>query len=96
MPNIISLTIDGVESESLLLMMDQDDVYISAGSACSSGSPEPSHVLKAMGMSDEEANQTVRISVGMENNYSELIEAGILLAKNIKRIRKMNGMEVAA
>lgn len=96
LPNNISLTIDGVESESLLLMMDQDDVYISAGSACSSGSPEPSHVLKAMGMSDEEAKQTVRISVGMENNYSELIEAGMLLAKNIKRIRKMNGMEVAA
>lgn len=95
LPNILSLTIDGVESESLLFMMDQDDVYISAGSACSSGSPEPSHVLKAMGMSDTEAKQTVRISVGQDNYHQELIAAGMLLAKNVKRIRKMNGEKIA-
>lgn len=95
LPNILSLTIDGVESESLLLMMDADGVCISAGSACSSGSPEPSHVLTAMGMSDTDAKHTVRVSVGYDTTPQIAQHAGELMAKNIKRIRKMNDMDIA-
>ena len=88
---ILSLTVSGVESESLLLLMDADDVCISAASACSAGSLEPSHVLKAMGMSDEEAHNTVRISFGECNNFQEVRKAGRIFAKNVKRIRAMYG-----
>lgn len=89
LPNILNITVPGVQSEALLLMMDADDVCISAASACSAGSPEPSHVLTAMGLGEEAANCTVRISFGRTNRYEEVVEAAKLLAKNVKRIRKM-------
>lgn len=89
LPHILNITIPRVQSEALLLMMDTYDVCISAASACSAGSPEPSHVLKAMGMSDEEANCTVRISFGRSNTEDEVVEAARILAKNAKRIRRM-------
>lgn len=89
LPNIISITIPGVQSESLLLMMDADDVCISAASACSAGSPKPSHVLTAMGITKDEANCTVRISLGRANKRDEVVDAAKLLAKNVKRIRNM-------
>lgn len=89
LPNILNITIPGVQSEALLLMMDADDVCISAASACSAGSPEPSHVLTEMGMSEDEANCTVRISFGRSNTREEVVEAAKLLAKNVQRIRKM-------
>lgn len=89
LPNILNITIPGVQSEALLLMMDADDVCISAASACSAGSPEPSHVLTAMGLSKEDANCTVRISFGRTNKCEEVINATKLLAKNVKRIRSM-------
>ena len=64
--NIISLTIPGVNSESLLLLLDQLDIYLSAGSACSAASAKSSHVLRGIGMSDEDASCTVRISIGVQ------------------------------
>lgn len=89
LPNILNISIRGVQSEALLLMMDADNVYISAGSACSAGSPDPSHVLVAMGMSNEEANCAVRISFGHSNTDSEVETAAKLFAKNVRRIRSM-------
>lgn len=87
--NILNITIPGVQSEALLLMMDANDVCISAASACSAGSPQPSHVLTAMGISGEDANCTVRISFGHTTTRNEVVKAAWLLAKNAKRIRSM-------
>ena len=61
---IISLTIPGVNSESLLTALDAEGVCVSAGSACSAGSGVPSHVLTAIGMSAEDAASTIRVSCG--------------------------------
>lgn len=87
--NIISMTIPGVNSESLLLLLDQQDVYISAGSACSAASSEPSHVLRGVGISDEDAACTVRISMGFETSYTDMVQAAKSIANTVHRLKSM-------
>lgn len=62
LPNTICVVFEGVESESVLTMLDMAGICASSGSACSTGQSGPSHVLKAMGLSDALANSAVRIS----------------------------------
>jgi cysteine desulfurase NifS len=64
LPNTINLTIPGVRGEALVLAMDRFGVAFSSGSACRAGSPNPSHALIAMGLSEEDAHCAVRLSVG--------------------------------
>lgn len=71
-PNIISLTLPGVHSESLLMLLDQRGVCVSAGSACGAASGKPSHVLKAIGLSNEDAACTIRISMGFDTTPEEM------------------------
>lgn len=87
--NIISMTIPGVNSESLLLLLDQQDVYISAGSACSAASSEPSHVLRGVGIPNEDAACTVRISMGFESNYTNMVRAAKSIANTVHRLKAM-------
>ncbi len=61
MEHVLNLSFPGLDSEAAMLLI-KDVVAISNGSACTSGSYQPSHVLKAMGMSDDEANACLRIS----------------------------------
>lgn len=89
LPNIISLTYPGVEAEALLRLMNAEGVCISAASACSASSLAPSHVLKAIGMTDEGARQTIRISLGVNNTKDEMEEVARLLSKNVTRIRNL-------
>ena len=63
LPNNLSLTFRGVNAEALLIMLSEQGIYCSAGSACSAGLPEPSRVLKAIGLSDEDAKSTLRFTV---------------------------------
>ena len=63
LPNNLSLTFRGINAEALLIMLSEQGIYCSAGSACSAGLPEPSHVLKAIGLSDEDAKSTLRFTV---------------------------------
>lgn len=70
LPNLISLTFEGINAEALITLLDMKEMYISAGSACSSGQKEPSRILKSIGLTDEEAFSTVRISIG-ENTTTE-------------------------
>ena len=79
--NIISLTIPGVNSEALLLMLDQRGICLSAGSACSAASSKPSHVLKGIGMSDEDAACTVRISMGYSTTEKEMSDTAYAIAE---------------
>lgn len=67
----LSLTFEGVSNESLVLLLNMKGFAISSGSACSSGDLKPSRILKAIGLSDEEANSTVRISLCKDNNFEE-------------------------
>jgi cysteine desulfurase len=64
LPNTISITFPGVENAGLMGMLDYRGVAVSAGSACSTGDDKPSHVLKAIGLSDQAARETIRISLG--------------------------------
>ena len=63
LPNTLNLTLPGKRSESLVIAMDQHGIALSPGSACKSGSPEPTHVLLAMGRSEEDAHCSIRVSL---------------------------------
>jgi cysteine desulfurase NifS len=72
LPNTLNLTLPGIRGESLVLALDQQGVMCSSGSACKSGSPEPSHALTAMGLSAAEAHCAVRLSLGHGNTDEEI------------------------
>jgi cysteine desulfurase NifS len=72
LPNTLNMTLPGIRGESIVLALDQAGISISSGSACRSGSPEPSHVLLAVGLSREEAHCSIRISLGPENTEEEV------------------------
>ena len=73
LPGIASFVFEGIEGESILLMLDQHGICASSGSACSSGSLDPSHVLLAIGLPHEIAHGSLRLSLG-ENNTDEDID----------------------
>ncbi len=89
LPNTSNLAFGGVDSEALLILLDQEGVFASSGSACLSGSPEPSHVLKAMGFSNERAKSSVRFSFGPENTLREADLVVDLLEGLVKRLREI-------
>ena len=88
LPNIINLTIPNVRADDLISALDLEDICISNGSACTSNSLEPSHVLKSIGMEANLALNTVRISLGRNNTESEIIHFLNIIDKIIERIRK--------
>ena len=64
LPNTLNMTLPGIRGESLVLALDPQNVFFSSGSACKSGNPDPSHVLLAIGLSEEDAHCSVRFSLG--------------------------------
>jgi cysteine desulfurase len=70
--NNASFVVDGVEGEALILGLDQAGIEASTGSACTSGSTEPSHVLKAMGIPDDLARGSLRLTLGAENTEADV------------------------
>ena len=74
LPNNLSLTFKGINAEELITLLDMRNIQISVGSACSSGIKEPSRVLKAIGLTDEEANSTIRISLSADTTTKECDE----------------------
>lgn len=75
LPNTLSMTLPGVRGESLVLALDQAGVAMSSGSACRSGSPEPSHVLLALGLSPEEAHCSIRLSLSAATTEDDIDQA---------------------
>jgi cysteine desulfurase len=75
LPNTTNLSFRGVESEALLLLLDQAGVCASSGSACLADSDEPSHVVRAMKPEGAASRQMVRFSVGMENTAEQVSTA---------------------
>ena len=89
-PHIISLTIPNVPAQELITLMDLDGVIVSAGSACSSGENVPSRVLKAIGLTDDEARSTIRISFDeytTEKDVENLINS---LTKNVQILKELH------
>ena len=72
LPNTLSITFPGVENAGLMGMLDYCGIAVSAGSACSTGEDTPSHVLKALGLSDQSARETIRISLGHHTSLRDI------------------------
>jgi len=87
--NTSNLSFEGVDSEALLILLDEAGVCASSGSACLSGAPEPSRVLKAMGFSDERARSSIRFSFGHGNTSQEINRAVKLLKNFVVRLRQI-------
>ena len=85
--NNASICFKGVESESVLLMLDQRDICVSSGSACNSASLKPSYVLEAIGLPEDEINSVVRFTFG-ENTREEIDIAIEEVKKAINLLRK--------
>ena len=71
-PNTTNMVLPGMRGESLVLALDRYAVYFSSGSACKSGNPDPSHVLRAIGLSDEDAHCSIRLSLGIGTNDADI------------------------
>jgi cysteine desulfurase NifS len=89
LPNTLNMTLPGFRGESLVMAMDRYGVFFSSGSACRSGSPDPSHALLAMGLSEADAHCALRFSLGYENTADEIERTIELLAKTIKESRSV-------
>lgn len=87
LPNNASFTFEGVSGESLLLALDQEGVMASTGSACTSGSLEPSHVLLAMGLDPRAASGSLRLTLGADNSDAEVDRFLQLLPPLVSRLR---------
>ncbi|MEO8356937.1 MAG: aminotransferase class V-fold PLP-dependent enzyme [Chloroflexota bacterium] len=72
LPNTLSITFPGVENAGLMGMLDYRGVAVSAGSACSTGEDKPSHVLKSIGVSDQAARETIRVSLGHSTSAQDI------------------------
>jgi cysteine desulfurase len=81
------VAIPGIESEALLLTLDAAGVYAAAGSSCSSGATEPSHVLAAMGLSRADALASVRFSLGYASTNSDVATALDVVPRAVARLR---------
>ena len=90
LPNTTSIAFPGVESEAMLMLLDQRGICCSAGSACTTGQHEPSHVLRAMGCDDTRARGTLRFSFGRFNTMEQVSQALEVLPEVIEKIRRVN------
>jgi cysteine desulfurase len=90
LPNTSNIAFDYVEAEAILMMLDQLGICASSGSACTTGSLDPSHVLTAMGIKPMRARSCVRFSLGMYNTEQEVDFLLGHLPKIIARLRSIS------
>lgn len=90
LPNTLNMSFLDVEGESLLLNMDLEGIAVSSGSACTSGSLAPSHVLLAMGLAPEIAQSAIRFSLGGSNTEAEIDYVLEILPPIVQRLRDMS------
>lgn len=95
LPNNAHFCFGGVEGESLLLSLEMSGIYASAGSACTAGSTEPSHVLLAMGVPVEWARGALRITLGRSTTEEAIDYTIERLAEVVRELRKLAGVAVA-
>ena len=90
LPANADFSFEYIEGESILFSLDLEGIAVSSGSACSSGSLEPSHVLLALGLPEELAHGSIRFSFGKHNTIEEIDFAVEVLAKTVNRLREMS------
>jgi cysteine desulfurase len=90
LPGTVNYTFKYVEGESILLRLDMFGIAVSTGSACSSGSLDPSHVILSLGVNPEDAHGSIRFSLGRENNEEEIEYTIDAVAKSIEWLRKLS------
>jgi cysteine desulfurase len=90
LPNNVNVSVDFVEGESMLLNLDLEGICASTGSACSSASLEPSHVLMALGLSPEQAHGSLRFTFGRENTEADVERVLEVLPGIVAKLRAMS------
>ncbi|MCY3759702.1 MAG: cysteine desulfurase family protein, partial [Gemmatimonadetes bacterium] len=85
--NTTNLLLDGVDGQALVARLDQRGIRCSQSSACTNHRPEPSHVLRAMGLSEEEAYASVRFSLSVLNSEEEVVAAATAVAEVVEQVR---------
>ena len=95
-PNTTNISFDRVEAESLLIALDLEGIAVSTGSACSSGTLEPSHVLKAMGLPSHRTQNSLRFSLGMFSTDAEVDQVVAVLPRLVEKLRGLTRKTVSA
>lgn len=90
MLNNINVRIEGISGQDFVAMADEFNICCSTGSACNEGIATPSHVLKAIGLTDEEAISSVRFSLGFENEEDDIDYCCVMIPKIINRLREIS------
>lgn len=90
LPGNINISFEFIEGESMLLLLDAKGICASSGSACTSGSLDPSHVLLAIGLPHEKAHGSLRISLGYQNTEEEVDKLLEVLPPIVQRLREMS------
>ena len=90
LPNNVNFSFRFVEGESLLIMLDMEGICASSGSACTSGSLDPSHVLLAIGLPHEIAHGSLRLTLGEDTTREELDTVVEAVKKIVERLRAMS------
>ena len=91
LPGILSITFPKTDSEGLLLLLDAEGIACSTGSACSAGVQRPSHVLLAMGLSEDETTSTLRFSLSYTNTINEISRLGSVISSVVARSKSASG-----
>jgi len=91
-PHLLSVAVQGADSEALLMHLDLAGVAASSGSACSTGAVEPSHVLVAMGIARDLALGTIRFSFGRESSMQEVERVAEVVPAVVAKVRKLAGV----
>jgi cysteine desulfurase len=91
-PHLLSIAVEGADSEALLMHLDLAGIAASSGSACSTGAVEPSHVLVAMGVPRELALGTIRFSFGRESSMDDVDRAAEAVPGVVAKVRKLAGV----
>ena len=89
-PGTVNMCFEGIEGESLLLMLDANGICASSGSACTSGSLDPSHVLLALGLPHEVAHGSLRLSIGEYNTMEEIDHICKVVPQVVEYLRNMS------
>jgi cysteine desulfurase len=89
LPNSFSCCLEGVEGEAVLIQLDLNGISASSGSACTTGSLEPSHVLTAMGIPADIARASLRITLGHENTRADIDRLLEVLPRAVQRLRAL-------
>lgn len=90
LPNNVNISFDGIEGESMILLMDMNGICVSSGSACTSGSLDPSHVLMALGLKHEQAHGSLRMTLGNDNTMAQIEKVLDTLPGIVERLREMS------